>query len=237
MKGLLFYNDDMNPEQKFAYKFYSGDSALGNWEKDTLENISSLLSSSVEIIDGAYKSVDHIAIIPYKGNTSRLTIIPSGSTSLTGKIVMSQTTGQYDGINPRPVPIKLVNHEIADRFVASSYNMPWIKIPVCYIEHGKMYVVYDPISTPDFNSIYLTYIKQPNKFAKDLQGAQFEGHRSDISYFYVNENERDDIKQLYEFECNDTVAEELISLAISFALENIESPRLNSKLNMRGLEA
>jgi hypothetical protein len=42
---------------------------------------------------------------------------------------------------------------------------------------------------------------------------------------------------MYQFECNSTVAEELVSLAISFALENIESPRLNTKLNMRGLEA
>jgi hypothetical protein len=33
------------------------------------------------------------------------------------------------------------------------------------------------------------------------------------------------------------MAEELITLAIAFALENIESQRLNSKLNMRGLEA
>jgi len=33
------------------------------------------------------------------------------------------------------------------------------------------------------------------------------------------------------------MAEELITLAITFALENIESQRLNSKLNMRGLEA
>ena len=41
----------------------------------------------------------------------------------------------------------------------------------------------------------------------------------------------------YLFELNDTMAEELISLAIAFALENVESPRLNSRLNMRGLEA
>lgn len=43
--------------------------------------------------------------------------------------------------------------------------------------------------------------------------------------------------QYYTFECSNTMAEEVISLAVSFALENVESPRLNSKLNMRGLEA
>ena len=40
-----------------------------------------------------------------------------------------------------------------------------------------------------------------------------------------------------EFELSDQMAEELINLAIVFALENVESQRLNSKLNMRGLEA
>ena len=39
------------------------------------------------------------------------------------------------------------------------------------------------------------------------------------------------------FELSDQMAEELISLAIALALENVESPRLNTKLNMRGLEA
>ena len=38
------------------------------------------------------------------------------------------------------------------------------------------------------------------------------------------------------FELNDTMAEELINLAIIYALENVESPRLNTKLNTRGLE-
>ena len=40
-----------------------------------------------------------------------------------------------------------------------------------------------------------------------------------------------------EFELSDQMAEELINLAIVFALENVESPRLNPKLNTRGLEA
>lgn len=40
-----------------------------------------------------------------------------------------------------------------------------------------------------------------------------------------------------EFELSDQMAEELINLAIVFALENVESPRLNTKINTRGLEA
>ena len=40
-----------------------------------------------------------------------------------------------------------------------------------------------------------------------------------------------------QFELSDTMAEELINLAIAFALESVESPRLSTKLNTRGLEA
>ena len=40
-----------------------------------------------------------------------------------------------------------------------------------------------------------------------------------------------------EFELSDQMAEELINLAIVFALENVESTRLSTKLNTRGLEA
>jgi hypothetical protein len=40
-----------------------------------------------------------------------------------------------------------------------------------------------------------------------------------------------------QFELSDTMAEELINLALAFALENVESPRLSTKLNTRSLEA
>lgn len=40
-----------------------------------------------------------------------------------------------------------------------------------------------------------------------------------------------------EFELSDSMVEELINLAITMALENVESPRLSTKLNTRGLEA
>ena len=45
------------------------------------------------------------------------------------------------------------------------------------------------------------------------------------------------INPLYTFELSDSMAEELISLAVMMALENVESTRLNTKLNMRGLES
>ena len=169
----------------------------------------------------------------------------------------------------RRLPIKLVTHEIADKFIASPYNLPWVKIPVCYIEDKYIYVIYDSINKPLVSSddnVDISYIKKPNKFVKDLTNLISDSSVGPYSYFnppiYTEKSHPDNWDSLteqqqaswtsdenarhalyiaandkYNFECNDTVAEELISLAVTFALENVESQRLNSKLNMRGLEA
>lgn len=141
----------------------------------------------------------------------------------------------YDNIRYRSIPVKLVSHDMAERFIASSSNIPWIKTPVCYIEDNKIYTVYDSFKIPELDEdLEVTYIKKPNLFAKDLDSIN---NQYDISYFNCDIREDYSIRRLFEFECNDTVAEELISLAVIFALENVESQRLNSKLNVRGLEA
>jgi len=137
----------------------------------------------------------------------------------------------YDNVRERIIPVRLVDHNTATKFFSTSYNMPWIKTPVCYIENQNIYFVYDPLNPPTIEngSSDVVYIKKPNTFVKDLS-VPTTGW---VSYFDpgVGDNSK------YQFECNDTVAEELISLAVAFALENVESQRLNSKLNMRGLEA
>ena len=122
-----------------------------------------------------------------------------------------------DGQSTRPTPIKLVSHDMAQGFFSTPYNLPWVKIPVCFIESGDKskyvaYVVYDPIPGVQSGQTYrLVYIKKPVTFVNKIDST--------------------------EFELNEAAAEELVSLAVSFALENVESPRLNTKLNMRGLEA
>ena len=140
-----------------------------------------------------------------------------------------------DGQKDRAVPVKLVNHEIAQKFFASASNIPWVKQPVCFLEDRRLYVVYDPLNVPcthdndtAHGSFRVTYIRRPHTFVKNL-----DNYSGTVSYF----DDADQGLEDYQFECNSTVAEELISLAVAFALENVESQRLNSKLNMRGLEA
>ena len=202
--------------------------------------------------------------------------------------VMSQTDSHYSTdseyigpidqsgsgapVRTRRMNTKLISHQMADKFKASAHNIPWIKDPVCYIEDGYLYIVYDSYDAPQKDFVEITYIKAPNKFAKDLDKLgdiselwkninhsdfTLEDLRllnpTTLSYFFwsndtslenVNAGLRNAyhalatyLDSIYTFECNDTMAEELISLAVSFALENVESQRLNSKLNMRGLEA
>ena len=117
------------------------------------------------------------------------------------------------------VPIQIVDHNTAEKFFVSSYNYPWVKMPVGYIENGALYIAYDATSSFVSGVGNITYIKKPKSFVADVND---DGELKD---------------NLPDFECSDAIAEELISLAISFALENVESTRLNSKLNTRGLEA
>lgn len=128
---------------------------------------------------------------------------------------------------------------MATKFFASSHNIPWVKDPVGYIESGRLHVVYDPINTPviedqgNITPVEIVYIKQPRTFVKDLN----EYHDADYASYFDWHNGDETLPDAYQFELNSTMAEELVSLAVAFALENVESARLNSKLNMRGLEA
>ena len=158
--------------------------------------------------------------------------------------------GAIDGENARAYPIKLVTHEVADKFIISPYNVPWVKTPVCYIEDNNIYVVHDSVNQPasDDDDTEITYIKKPNTFVKDTQHFNIPSGNTATFFDYSSAMADTNIysgsvegnmtyAQRYNFECSDAVAEELISLAVAFALENVESQRLNSKLNMRGLEA
>lgn len=112
-------------------------------------------------------------------------------------------------------PVTLVSHEIAQKFKQSATNRPWIKNAVAYIEDDTLVVLYDnyehnPNGLIAPGKFYMTYIKEPSKFTNQFNGT---------------------------FELNDTMAEELITLAVTFALENVESTRLQSQVQMRGLEA
>lgn len=112
--------------------------------------------------------------------------------------------------------VKLINHDQAQNFVSTSTNIPWIKNPVGYLENTIFTILFDNYlnSNQTFKTIdklILTYIQTPIKFVNDTDDKVFE--------------------------LSDSMAEELINLAISFALETVEAPRLSNKLQTRQLES
>ena len=113
-------------------------------------------------------------------------------------------------LSEQDATVELVSHEIAQRFKQTRVNRPWIKNAVAYIEDDKIIMLYDNYNTVTPGNFSITYIKEPAKFTAEFNG---------------------------QFELNDTMVEELISLAVLFALENVESTRLNTKAQTRGLEA
>lgn len=119
-------------------------------------------------------------------------------------------------IDGKLVTTNLVNHEIAKNFMHTATNRPWIKNSVCYIEGDNLIVLYDDYSHKNVGDLQLTYIKQPDKFVDHIIGKTFDDT---------------------QFELNDTMVEELISLAIIMSLETVESPRLQTKLNTKALES
>ena len=140
---------------------------------------------------------------------------------------ISEESKPMDELTVRIINVKLVDHNTANKFLVSPINLPWVKTPVCYIENNKITVIYDPMMQDLETDVYITFIKKPNTFIK-------ENLTENTTFFDWGDGI---VTDNYMFECNDTVAEELISLAVTFALENVESQRLNTKLNMRGLEA
>lgn len=133
----------------------------------------------------------------------------------------------------RVLNTKLVDHETAKKFFTTATNIPWVKTPVVYLEDDKMFVVYDEylyyglnergltvdVSNAKYSTaVTLTYIKQPKQFtAGSLKGK--------------------DKTQYQTFELSNSMAEELISLAVTMSAEIVESNRLGTKLNTRQLES
>ena len=168
-------------------------------------------------------------------------------------------TAKYDnGDTELVIP---VNHQMARNFKATNTNIPWIKQPVFCMEEDGLHMFIDPYKHANRPQFFKdVYIKRPHTFVKTLTAdyiksnyltaneyTQIKGQPTLFKYnlldredpYYNGFVQKDVIEKfgsIYEFELSDTMAEELISLAITFALENVEAARLNNKLNTRGLE-
>lgn len=111
----------------------------------------------------------------------------------------------------------LVDHNTASLFKQTYNNIPWVEYPVCTIENNNLLIYVDPIMMQDSNyqpingryNVDITYIKRPTQF---------------------NYTKPDEVLDL-----PDDVMTEVINRAVVLALENIESQRTTSKLQLNQL--
>lgn len=140
-----------------------------------------------------------------------------------GEIEIKGSITSHDDIDHQYENIVFVSHDIAKKFRATKTNLPWVEQPVGCIENNKVVIYVDPMDV-QYNGAQskaeFTFIKRPAKFAVG-QGLSVTDY---------------DFGQT-EFELSDSMAEELINLAIIMSTEIVESSRLATKANTRPLES
>lgn len=134
-----------------------------------------------------------------------------------GSALTNNEVSSTDKTSHTDVNTKLVSHEVAQKFENTANNMPWIVEPVVYIESEAFHLLYDTFQNRVPTKFRVTYIKKPNKFALEDGTADF----TDTSIFQLN----------------DSMAEELINLAIAFSTKIVENPRFSTEIQSRPLES
>lgn len=117
---------------------------------------------------------------------------------------------------------KQIQSKYMYKFMDSHNNKPWAKEAIYCIYDYSIVLIYKNISIIDIlgNSdiqAICTYIKYPQKF--------------------VDKNKKISQQTDIIFELSDSMAEELINLALVMSTEIVESPRMQTKAQLRGLES
>lgn len=136
---------------------------------------------------------------------------------ISGLLTILRSSTSIDRHAHVQMPVTLVSHDNARPYMATASNMPWVKSPVVYMQESEFHVLVDSYEmTRNLGNFYfkVTYIKNPTKFTD-------------------NYKEPDNAT----FELSDTMAEELIELAILMATRIVESSRLDTESKTRSLEA
>lgn len=140
-----------------------------------------------------------------------------------GQIEINGSITSHDKKDHQYENIVFVSHDVAKKFKATKTNLPWVEQPIGCIENNNVIIYIDPMDV-QYNGAQskaeFTYIKRPAKFAV---GQGF----SASDYDFGNT----------KFELSDSMAEELINLAIIMSTEIVESSRLTTKANTRPLES
>lgn len=113
--------------------------------------------------------------------------------------------------NDEKANVLLVKHDDAKKFKKTYTNNPWIENPVCVIEDNTLYIYYDDISmNSNKYSVDITYVKYPTK----VENLPADG--------------MDEIPEYMQYE--------VVNRAVELALEDIESQRVQTKIQLNQLD-
>lgn len=118
--------------------------------------------------------------------------------------------GEADDNRPDAATVTMIDHEVADRFLLTHNNSPWIPTPVAVIADNTLTVYVDSSMMGKTFTIDITYVKYPEQ---------------------INNKSDNDITEV-----PDRVLYEVINRAVLIALENIESKRTETKINLNNLQ-
>lgn len=116
---------------------------------------------------------------------------------------------------------QIISQVLADKFRNTSTNKPWLKTPYCFLENGKIHILYDSSISNYINKSFTAtsyYIKKPNMFTDKT---------NDQLYIKTSET----------IPLSDSACEELINLAIIYACKTVENPRITTETQIKSLEA
>jgi hypothetical protein len=104
--------------------------------------------------------------------------------------------------------VAVISNDVARRFNQTEQNIPWIDAPVCTIAANSINLIVDPIDKRN-------YINKVDKVELDIQYV-----RTPVIITATSQEELTDYP--------DSMWLEVVQLAVSMALDNVESPRLQS---------
>lgn len=197
-----------------AQKFTGANQRRAGFESDAkaIEDVRPLITRSGSLVQDT--TVTGVASNEYVFDLPQTMLyFVEGGIKYSGTHSALDTPADHDYHN-----VILVSHQIANKYKSTATNMPWIKDPVCYLEGEKLHILIDPYLRKKSQSqldpdCVVVFLQKPTSFVASLND-----------------------KETTQFELNDQMAEELISLAVAMSLEIVESTRLNTKINTLSLE-
>lgn len=112
----------------------------------------------------------------------------------------------------------LTSHELVKPFIQTYNNTPWVENPIATLENNKLLVYVDPV-----------LMQQPMYAPREEDDTQY--YRVDLTYV-KKPTPFDYTQPNVELDFSEDVMYEIINRAVVLALENIESQRQQSKLQL-----